>query len=336
MNSFERVINRLSGQAVDRVPYTLLTTLWAFRLISGGMKAYSSRPESYALAQSLVAEKLQTDILFGPFFLAYEGAAFGSEIKFFENADPNIQRPLPHPELLFKKGVPSIKNTPGLNYILECNRLLAEKYKSEIPVAAILNSPTDQPALIFGIESWIDMLLFQPEIAQKVLEITGNFFVGFANELLKSGVACVVTPMDFSNPSIITAQMNSEIMLPALKKYFAQVQGPIVIHHGGSRMEPFLPVWKELPNIAAFVIDHRDDFTRSRQTLGEGKNIFGNINSLMLSRGNPENIHKKVTELLYETREDKNFFLCTSGGGIPADTPEENLGAIRDAVLNHK
>ncbi len=54
---------------------------------------------------------------------------------------------------------------------------MAAEFKGRVPLAACLPSPIDIPALVLGMEGWMDLLLFDTENAKRVLERVNQFFI---------------------------------------------------------------------------------------------------------------------------------------------------------------
>lgn len=333
MKPIERIFNRLQGIASDRVPFAPLTPLYGARLVSAPLSLYYSNPALYFQGQKAVVENIEPDILFSPFALAMEAEAFGSRLAYFEKSPPNLKVPA----LTDYRGIknlkaPNIDKQPQLLYMQESTRLLIDEYKDQIPVAAIVSSPTELPALIMGIENWIDTLLFHPEEAMHLIELTADYFVQFSNRMLDLGASCIFTPASFSNPTIITKKIAKDILVPELHKAYSKVKGPIVFHHGGARLIPFLEILHDLPNVVGFVLDPRDSFGEARSIIGNELAIMGNLNGPMLLKAKPNVIEQWVLQLLDNRKDDPKYIMTTSNADIPYDTPIENIQIILKTI----
>lgn len=329
MLPIERVFNRLQGKPTDRVPFAPLTSLFGARLISCPLDQYYTNPVSYFEGQKAVVESIEPDILFSPFALVMEAEAFGSKSAYFEKNPPNLKIPaITGFEEIKNLMPPDIENNPRLAYLIESTRLLVEYYKNQIPVAAIVNSPTELPALIMGIENWIDTLLFHPSEAKQMIDFCSEYFVSFANIMLSLGAACIITPASFSNPIIITKSIAETVLVPEMRKVYARVNGPIVFHHGGARLMPFLDLLHNLPNVVGFVLDPRDSFDETRKIIGPDLAVLGNINGQLLLKASPKIIESWTVKLLENRIFDNKYIMTTSNADIPYDTPTENITTI--------
>ena len=337
MLPIERVFGTIMGNPADRIPFTLTLSLYGAKLTNCSLPEYYNNPQKYCAGQTVVVDQLEPDILFSPFALVKEAEAFGSVSILSGNNAPNLKIPaITNFSEISSLKMPELENHPSLVYLIESTRLLSEKYKNQIPVAAVCTSPTELPALIMGIEGWIDTLLFHPEEAQRLMELTSGFFVRFANSLLAAGASCIITLANFSNPTIITRKIAEQTMIPVLRQNYAQLNGPIIFHHGGTVLLPFLDLYPQLPNLAGVVISPKDSFEEARQIVGENLTIFGNLSGPLLWKMSPKIIESRVMDILENRKDDRHFIFATSNADIPFDTPLENLKTIVRLVKNFK
>jgi len=336
MNSLERVFAAVEGKPVDRPAVTLTLSLYGAKLTGCPLKEYYNNPEAYADGQSAVREELQPDILFTPFALAAEGEAFGSRVAYFDYA-PNIAKPVTtSAEEAAQIPLPDVDSHPRLLFIREAIRILAARYGDQVPIAGILLSPVDLPALIMGIDAWLETLLFDSAAAQRVIELTSRFFIQWANALLSDGATFLVFPCNFSNPDIVTEKILKEIAIPVYQETFSEIQGPLVIHHGGARLAPFIEHYNPLPNVLAFVLDSRDTFAKAREKVGPSRVLIGNIDGPNLIQKTPMDIRTECEGLLSDRSDDRHFIMGTSNADVAYDTPPENILAMIQAAKDYQ
>lgn len=334
MNALERVFAAVRGEPADRRAFSLVLSLYGARLTGCPLEAYYSRPEDYLAGQRAVVDLCDPDILFAPFALPLEARAFGCELSHFEHAPPNVRRPA----CRGLADLPALRtpdlSDPGLAYLVESVRLLAGEFGREKPICAVLTAPVDLPALLVSIGEWIEALLFQPRAREELVRRTTDHFVALANAMLQAGATFVATPAVFINPRIITAGMAREHMVPLLAKAYSQVRGPVIFHHGGNPLSGFLDIFKDLPNVAAYALDHRDSFAEARRALGPGPVLLGNLSGPHLPGYSPGEAGERTRRILAERRGDPRYIFCTANADVPWHTPPETILAVRQAVLD--
>ena len=329
MNSLERVISVIEGKTPDRRPVSMIMSLYGAALTGCPLEKYYGDSQAYFYGQSAVKENFPVDFLFSPFALSLEAEAFGSKIQFGGNNPPTVIKPAVNSVRDFLKlPLPDIDSSPGLVFIKESVDLLVKHYGKEKAIVAILLSPPDLPPLVMGIDMWLEAILFDTEGARKILDMTSRFFIEWANSLLAQGVFSVACPIAFSLPSVIEKKKAKELILPLYEEIFKEIKGPIVLHHGGYPAGDCLDYYINLPNVAAFVLDHRDDLEKARKKAGETKVLMGNINAVNLNKYRTEEIKNMTDRILTDRTFDPYFILSASGPDIPFDTPPENIMTI--------
>ncbi len=329
MNSLERVFAAVTGKEVDRRPVGLTLSLYGSRLIDCGLAEFYTNADKFVEGQLAVKKMFDTDILFTPFVLTAITEAFGGEVKYFKNAPPNMVKPaFTSSAALIKFDISNIEKHPRMAYLISAARKLAVCAASDTACAAIFISPIDLPAIILGIDEWLETLLFKEDEAKKILEMMNGFFIKMANEFFSSGSHFVALPSVFCNPAIIDQRIVAEIALPVLKESFSRLNGPVVLHHGGAPMNAFLPSLRSLPNVIGFVIDQMDKFDTARTAAGAEKVLLGNIDGPTLNKKTPDKIREQCMKILDNRRGDPHFILTSSGPDIALDTPPENISTI--------
>ncbi len=336
MNGLERIGAVLQGKKPDRRPYALLLSLLGANYVNNiGLEEYYSNAELWFNGQVGAIERFNPDIVTGPFSFPLEAKAFGSEIKIPEYCAPNIKKPIiADPGLINKLIVPDLSD-PSLNFIIKTNKLLVDKYRGNKAVAALIFSPCDLPALLLGIESWVDILLFQKKYINSLMNITIPHFVRMANTCLENGVNFVVTTANFINPDIVNEKIFKSLK-PFLIEAFNQIKGPLVIHHGGCRMGSFIPYYAELPNVIGLVIDPRDSLKEARNLISSDTLLLGNIDGPGIINMSDDLIKKKCKIILESSAADPKFIFASSNADISLGTPESKIDIVIESVSNYK
>jgi uroporphyrinogen decarboxylase len=337
MTSLERVLAALNGVQQQRPPFTLTLSLYGARLTGCPLEEYYSQPAHYVEGQQAVHDLCRPDILFGPFSLVSEAAAFGTQFHHVPKGPPIITKPAVGSSAEFLKlAEPDPDSHPQLVYIRESVRMLAAQYAGAVPVCGLVTAPVDLPALILGIDKWIDILVSKPDEARAILDITVRHCVSFANALLDAGAAFIAFPMMFTNPALLYKKLIDEVVLPAVESAFSEIKGPVIFHHGGNRLVPGVEDYLKLSNVAGFVIDHRDSLAEAREILGPDRLLLGNLNGISLSAGTTEVAVAKVNSILEDRKEDPRFIFATTASDVVWDTPPERIQAIADTIRSRE
>lgn len=333
MNSMERIGAVLSGGAPDRRPFTLTLSLYGARLTGASAVAYYADPSLYAAGQRAVVDLCEPDIVFGPFALALEAEAFGAVVERFADAPPLVKKPACKSALdITTIERPDPEADPRLRFLVDSVRAVVEDQRGTRPVAVPIAAPCDLPALLMGMDQWLDTLLFRPELAMQWGKLATEHYEALAAAYFKAGASFLVSPVMLANPALIHPELADRTILPILRTAFGRSPGPVVFHHGGNRLSRSLDRVKDLPNVAGFVVDERDALTVSRRTLGTAPLLLGNLSGPHFSRRSPAEISGLITRILRDREHDPKFILASSNADIPYDTDPDCIAAVRRAV----
>ncbi len=336
MNSKERVFATVAGQATDRRACSLTASLYGAALIKCNIREYYNVPEYYIDGQLAVAENLCSDIIFSPFAFPLFAETVGARLRYFNNFPPNVSIPVDYcPEKGFEFNVDKMLEHKNSQNPVLIVKTLAEKLKEKV-IAGIVPSPCDLPAIIFGIDKWLHTLLFYPENAKSIIKSLSEYFLSVCNQMFENGATVMVLTINFLNSSIVTENIKEQIVLPILKETLAQVQGPLVVHHGGPDFGNNLKSFDKLPNILAYVIGPNDNFEKSRQQISKERVLIGNYDGPELANNTVSKIKMKVGKILEQTKNDKHFIFGSSNADISYETPVENLKIIEETIKNFK
>ncbi|UTF50777.1 hypothetical protein NLA06_02480 [Desulfomicrobium sp. ZS1] len=334
MTGMERVLCALHGQPSDRRAFTLALSLYGSRLSGCKAREYYSAPRRYLEGQREVVRFIDPDIVFSPFALPFEALAYGGEGIWLDNFPPNVRKPPFRGQDEVQSLGEGLLQNEGVAYLVESTRLLAAEWGSAKPVCAVVTAPVDLPAMLLGIETWLEILLFDHERAARLMDLATDHFLRLTGAYFAAGAAFVAIPVMFANLRIVTPALLEKTILPELARAFAQAQGPLVYHHGGNRILDHLQFCSGLPNVAGFLLDPRDDLSRAREILGSQRLMLGNVNGPGLARMQPDKAYASVSTLLADRASDRNFVLASSHADIPYDTGPDTLLAVRKAVMD--
>ncbi|HCE56417.1 MAG TPA: uroporphyrinogen decarboxylase [Prolixibacteraceae bacterium] len=336
MNSLERVLATIPGIETDYQPFTMLLSLYGASLLKTSAKEYYRNPELWFEGQKAVVDNFDPDILITPFSFPIEAEAFGCELLFFDKYAPNSKKPVITDLSQIKDlTTPDFEKSLPIRFFLKSTTLLANQYGKTKAIASPIHAPSDIPALLMGMEMWIDTLFFHHDKVKEMMEKTTEQFVKLGNELIERGATFLVVPVNFTTAMIITDRI-FEMLLPYLEKAFSQIKGPIVIHNGGSKLLPFIDRFAKLPNVIAFVLEPSESFNEARKIIGDNMVLMGNFDGPGFANLTQEKAIEKTLKILNDRKNDKHFIFATSNADIPYETPVETIKAVVHTIRDFK
>jgi uroporphyrinogen decarboxylase len=318
VNSLERVMATIKGEAVDRRAVGGVLCMYGAKLTGCNLETYYNKPERYLEGQIAVVETFEPDIIISPLCVAHEARAFGCEVRYFSNNPPNIiKRAIANSSEIRHLKIPDINTDPNLLYIRNSIRLLTKQYHAQIPIAAVWMDPMDMLANAIGVETFMDLMIFHKAEFDEVMIKIGNFCVEYGNAMLEDGADILVNFGSLCNTAMISRVMAENIVQPLLTESYSKLKGGILFHAGGYKIEPYIDIYKNLPNLIGFIIDSRDQLVKARIQAGSDLVIAGNIEGPTLDIRTPEQISKISDYMLSTMKSDKHYMLSTSAADIP-------------------
>ncbi len=333
MKPAERVTALLRGEPYDRPPYGLACCTLGASLTSTPVEDYYADPALYARGQSAVCDLLDPDIVFTPFVFAFEAAAFGAVLAPQKDSVPNVRQP---PFRSASDALAGRDPKPGsdryLDFLVDSCKACADAFGTERIVAAPIVAPTDLPALLVGIEEWIDTLLFRPEEADKLFKKALEHFRTLVEAYRTAGVSILVMPMMFANPRILDERSIRRTALPVLESALRACPLPVVLHHGGTSFAERIGLYTGLPGIAGFAIGAQDSFSRARELAGPDALLLGNILGPCFDSYSRDFLSGALRNLMEDRKNDRKWIFANSGAEVPAWTSPDRLTLVRDIL----
>jgi len=337
MNAYQRVMSTLSGAPADRPPVFAVLGAYGANLTGCSLRTLYSDAEAYLEAQRALQKAFGFDLVLAPFDFSAIAEAFGGETAWSELQPPNVRRPAAADAArALALPMPDPRKTGRLPVALEATRRLAGDYKEKVPVVSVLPGPGTMPALMMGLEQWMETLLFDPQAAAVLLARSGDFLVDFANALLSAGADCLVFTEGMASAEVAPRQLFAASILPHLKEIFPRINGPKVISSTGGRINQVLDLLPPLRGVVAVITGSRDDLGESRRMLGPEITLIGNLDNLCFASIGAAEIGEMSLACLGGAATCGRFILANAGGDIPLATPAGNLLAMRAAVEGYQ
>jgi len=327
MTSYERVMARLSGKPVDKIPNLNIAMALVAKCAGVTYREYAQDYRKLVEGNLICVEEFGIDAVSAISDPVREASAFGSAIVFPENGVPHcvphlledkidlsrvkIVNPLESPRTLDRiKAVELLKQSVGRDYpvIGWVEGVLAE-----------LGDLRNVSNLMFDLveeEAWL------PELMDIVLQQQKRF----ALEQIKAGADIV--GVGNAVASLIGPALYEEVALKYDKELanFIKQNGAKVKLHICGNIEPLLSLIKQVePDILD--IDWMVDFKKAVDTFrGVQTSVCGNLDPVaVLLQGSVEEVERKTRECVAVADETT---IIAAGCEVPAETPQENLLAM--------
>jgi len=330
MNSFERVINRLEGQAVDRPPNFNIMMQFAAHHIRQPLNHYYQDYRVLCAANFAVQQDFKLDVVQAISDPYRETADFGAEIEFPIDNLPLLHKPLiQEPGDLRKLISPNPATGKRMSDRLEAIRHMREQVGGQVAIMGWVEGALAQAADLRGVDNIMFDLVDRPEWAMELLQKCVDVEIAFAQAQIDAGADIV--GLGDAVGSLISPAMYRKYALPFEQKISAAVHekgGFTRLHICGNTSHILTDMARSGADIVD--IDWMVNASEASDAFVGKAALCGNFDPVgIMLQGTPQQVENAV---LASAREGGPRWFCAAGCEIPDGTPHENLNAQTKAL----
>lgn len=332
MNSYERLMNRLQGVPVDRVPNLCILMGFAARYANVPYRDFCLCPEKMVEANLLCRKDFDLDIVTVMSDPYGEAMDYGMQVEFPLDDQPHALRPYLQDEPSVERlPLKTIDQTTRMKARVQTIRLYAQKLKGQCPIAGWVEGPVAEYCDLRDINyALMDMADEEP------------FLDEIMDRLTEQAILYAQAQIDAGADIIGIGDAACSLIGPSLyAKYGAPYEKRIIeaVHQKGAKVKLHIcgnisPLLEQIATLQADIvdIDSMVDVAHAAQVLQGISAVCGNIHPVnVLLNGTPQQIQDAVRQCL----DAGNATTLISGGcETPRDTPDENLRAVAQALRN--
>ncbi len=332
MSSLQRVLTTLGHKEPDRVPFFLLATMHGAKELDLSIEEYFAKAENVVEGQLRMQAKYRDDCLTSFFYLAIEVEAWGSEVIFYDDGPPNSGAPfIRSAEDIKHLEPPNIEETACLLKVLKTTELLKAKVGDETPIIGVAISPFSLPVMQMGFDKYIELMVEQPDLFERLMKVNEAFCVAWSNAQLKAGATAIAYVDPVSSTTITPREMYLKTGFKVAQQTLAQIKGPTATLMASGRC---LPIVGDLAQTGTAIVGVSvlEDLTEIKAACRNKVTVLGNLNGIEMRRWTPQQAEKEVKEAIAKAGAGGGFILSDNHGEIPWQVPDEVLMAISEAV----
>jgi len=333
MNSKERCLAAIKGEAVDRVPvFPLLMFLAADRL-GINYHRFATDGSAMAEAQLNIYQRFQVDAITACSDAFRISADLGGEMAYPEMAPPHLAKPLvtcaadidrlPRPDPS-RSGTRMADRTNGV-------REMCKAAGEECLVLGWVDMPFAEACSVCGVIEFMMMMRHKPETAHHLLEFLTKVVIDFSLVQLEAG-APMIGAGDAA-ASLVSPTMYRDFALPYERQVCDAIHekgGLVKLHICGNTNHLLQDMVQSGADL--FNVDHPVDLKKAAEIYGgAGKCFKGNLNPVAdIMQSTPERCRAEALQCM-EIARGKPYML-SAGCEVPADVSDEVFRAFCEAV----
>ncbi|HLE15444.1 MAG TPA: uroporphyrinogen decarboxylase family protein [Anaerolineales bacterium] len=323
MNSYERVMNRLQGEPVDRTPNFDIVMGFGMRYLGKPLRGYFLDHRTLCEAHLAVAQAFEIDVVSIIADSYRESSDLGADVEYPEDDLPRPIRPL-FSELQdfadYRLPDPLIGRRMG--DAVEGCRLFRQQVGGEIPVMGWVEGALAQANILVGDQPLLYSLYDRPAWVHDLLELCTQVEIAFARAQIEAGADII--GLGDAIASLVSPQMYREFALPYEQRIFQAIHAAGAIgrlHICGNTARILVDMLESGADMID--IDWMVDIQKAAQIFGERVALCGNFDPVaVMLQGTPGQVAAAVRFCL---EHGGRRYISAAGCEIPEGTPHSNL-----------
>lgn len=333
MTSMERVLTALGHKEPDRVPLMLLLATYGANELQLPVKEYFSNADHIVEAQLRMLKKYRNDCIYTFTYASIEHEAWGGEVIYRDYAAPNAGSPIINDITTFlKMNNPIISESTCLKKVLDATIKLKAAVKDETPIIGVVMSPFSLPVMQMGFEKYLNLIYFQPDLFEKLMQKNIEFCVAWANAQLKAGATAICYFDPLASPTIIDRDTYLKTGYKVANNTLPLINGPTATHLASGIT---LPVLDDIISTGSAIVGFstHDSLEEIKQRTTGKISLLGNLNGIEMVDWSKEKAEQEVKKIIASTGKNGGLLISDNHGEIPLQVPEDVLMAISESVM---
>ena len=326
----------ISGAPAPRIPVFCNLFEHGARELGMPQKTYYASGEHVAAGQLRMRARYGYDNVWSLFYVGREAELLGcQEILYSEDGPPNVADfVIKDYDDIAKLEVPDdLTANPAWKETATCLRILREEVGATHPICAYLTASTTLPALLMGMDKWMELLLTGPaDLRDELLRKCSLFYQREVAAYRAAGANVLLYSTPFGSTSFVGMKRFNAFSLPWMKRDLEPGGSANLVYYCG--MAPFNNVIaqvREELGIGAHYISPMADLAEAKSIIGSEGLTCGVIDDIRLIQWTPQETRAEVRRLCEIGMVGGHFLFGT--GVMPLGVPEANLRAMLAAAF---
>jgi [methyl-Co(III) methanol-specific corrinoid protein]:coenzyme M methyltransferase len=337
LSSKDRVLNIFKREKVDRIPiFSGMGNITVHGLERYGWKF----PEIHTDADKMAKMAASTYQLFGfecavvPFDMGVEAEVLGSKVNYYAHATdilyPTISaHPAEKVEDLNLQIPPDLASAGRIPLVTEAIRILKKEIGSQVAIGSWVLGPYTLAGQLLDLSQLAKAAFKKKDLVSKLLEQLAEVLIRIISIYRNAGADYITVREMGAGPDILSPRIFESLIIPPLKRIFAEIESPKVLHICGDTN--MIVDQMALCGADALSVEKKNRVAETRKKLGPDALIFGDLNAYeVLVQGKPKDVERSVQEAI-----ESGVNAIWPGCDIWPTVPKENMEALMEAVRKY-
>ena len=328
-------------EQINRYPYSLSFDAYPAKLMNLGIDEYLLNPLRAFEACLYANEYFQVDTACSYFIPGAICKDFGGEIRFSSAEWP----------LISKRPIENIHDIDALNppdprqsfSFAQNSQFLNLCVQHGFGHGFYVSSLLERIVHLAGVELVLKWMIKQPQAVHYLLELVLAYTVReielYLDTFGRKGFG-ISFAYSFESQPLLSPKQFEVFCAPYILRLHQELYRLGVRSFSESLCgchDQTLSFWcRELapPPGTVFTLDHLTDFDRAESLLGDDYPVAGNLSTILLNEGTPQQVYDTTRGLIAKYHQRPGGFIVAPDSGIPFHTPEQNIFAFLAAAAD--
>ncbi len=335
----DRLNAAAAGEILDRIPvFCNLFEQGKNELGIASFQEYYSNGEYVAEAQLKLREKYGYDNVWNIFYVGREAEVLGCEkIIYAENGPPNVGEFIIQTyDDIHNLEIPDdLASHPKFEQCARCMNILAGEVGGKYPIVVYLSASTTLPAILMGMDKWLELLLTGPaEVRDELIYKCHLFFRKHIEFYINAGANCLVYSTPFASTQTMPMNLIDQLIFPWMEKDLAGYdRGGLVFYCGGAPFNNVIERVFDRLRLNAFYISPMSDLAEARDIINGRGITCGVIDDLKLLRWSKAEIRQEVKRIIDIGMPSGKFLFGSMV--MPMSIPDDKIRTMLDAAFEY-
>lgn len=323
-----------SGRPAPRIPIFCNLLDQGARALGLSSRDYHAKGEHLAAGQLALLERYGHDNVWAFSYVGSEAEILGCrDILFADGGPPNVAGfVIEDLAGVARLEVPAdITTHPAWRRTADCLGILRREVGATHPICAYVTASTTLPAILMGMERWLELLTCGPaDVRDELLRKCSDFCRQELAAYRAAGANVIVYSTPFGSPQLVGMKRLRALSLPWMRRDLEPGGTAGIVYYCG--MTPFnraIPTLLEELGVGTYYISPLDDLAEAKAMLTGRALTCGVVNDIEMIRWTPEQTRAEVARLCGIGKPGGRFLLGT--GVMPLAVPEANIHAYVEA-----
>ncbi len=345
MTPLDILVAAINGTPAPRIPVFCNLLDQGARELGMHQKDYYASGEHVAEGQLRMNRRYGHDNVWSLFYVGKEAEFFGcKEILYAEDGSPNVaDYVIQSWDDIEKLEVPDdLTAHPAWTETGRCLKVLKDEVGDSHPICAYLTASTSMPALLMGMDKWMELLMGGPaDLVGLLLAKCCEFFQKEVAAYRAAGANVLVYSTPFGSHYFVGRKRFETFSMPWMKRDLAPGGiGGIVYYCGMAPFNEVIPAVMDELGIAIHYVSPLADLAEAKRIIQDRLPQHGNqgltcgvLDDIKLIHWTPEETRAEVKRLCEIGKPGGHFLFGT--GVMPQSVPEANIRAMIEAAFEY-